>query len=196
MPTFQEKMRLLKTMYIFFCNHAASLWPVVQEEAVHQVSVEVQRQIIEQAQQQVSVFCFETCLTFLYNHMFLTSMALVTATFEYFTSLVSEGIMFWYMFGWELFIYTRDFFRASREVNDGVGLTLKDWVYILLAMLFVLFLLFIVFPKIFSILDCFDSEADESEKEIRVTRNESQQRGARGKSPVAKKNETIKTKEK
>jgi len=191
MPTFHEKMRLLKAMYIFFCNHAASLWPAVQQEAVHQVSVEVQRQIIEQAQEQVSVFCFETCLTFLYNHMFLTSIALTTLAIECFTSIVSEGCMFWYMFGWELCMYTRDFFRASRKVNDWVGLTLQDWVYILLALLFFLFLLFIVFPKIFSILDGFDSEADESEKEIRETRNESQQRGARGKSPVAKKNGTI-----
>jgi UDP-2,3-diacylglucosamine pyrophosphatase LpxH len=183
MPTFREKVALLKALCNLIANNLATLWPAVQEEAVQQVSVEVQRQIIEHTQEQASVFCFGTVFQYLYNHMFLTAFGIISATFEFYTSLISEGTRFLFMFGGKFCIYLRDFMRVSRKVNDWVGITLQDWVYILLVFLLVSVLFCIVFPWIFRILDWFKSESDKPEKEILV---KSKKSGARGKSPHRK----------
>lgn len=187
MPTFREKLALLKALCNLIANNLATLWPAVQEEVVQQVSVEVQRRVVDEAQNQASAFCLQTMLQFLYNYPVVTTMLTIITSIataiEYYTGVVSEGCKFFWCFGYEFCIWAKDFMFVSRKVNDWVGITLKDWVYIIRALLLVSVLLCIVFPWIFRILDWFKSESDKPEKEILVKRKKS---GARGKSPHRK----------
>jgi hypothetical protein len=131
-------------------------------------------------------------LQFLYNWMYnhpvvATVLTVIATVIEY-----SIGWKFVLCFGYELCVWAKYFMHVSRNVNDLVGFTKQDWIYILLALLFVSFLLFIVFPKIFSIMDWFHSESDKPEtSETREPRKkvDARVRGARGKSPGAKKEE-------
>ena len=166
----------------------ATLWPVVQQQAVQQVAVEVQRQVVVETQNHAALFGFEAVL-YCYNHMILTTVGLITTTIECYTGLVSEGTMFLWSFGWEFLKNVSFFLRWSRKTNDWFGLTPKDWFYIFVTIVILMFLWYKIISFIFRIMDGFNPESDKPEtSETREPRKkvDARVRGARGKSPGAK----------
>lgn len=192
MRNFRDTMRLMNALYLTFHNNMATLWPVVQQQAVQQVAVEVQRQVVVETQNQVSAFCLQMMLQFLYKGMYnhpvvgtvITVIITIVAAIEYSTSVVSEGAVF----GYEFLVWAQYFMCVIREINDWFSLTAKNWFYIAIGM----FLCYKIFPFIFRIMDGFHSESDKPEtSETREPRKkvDARVRGARGKSPGAKKEE-------
>jgi len=192
MRNFRDTMRLMNALYLTFNNNMATLWPVVQQQAVQQVAVEVQRQVVVETQNQVSAFCLQMMLHFLYNWMYnhpvvatvLTVITTIVTVIEYSTGVVSEGAEF----GYEFCVWAKYFMCVIREINDWFGPTPKDWVCIAIGT----FLCYKIFPFIFRIMDWFHSESDKPEtSETREPRKkvDARVRGARGKSPGAKKEE-------
>jgi len=182
----------MNALYLTFHNNMATLWPVVQQQAVQQVAVEVQRQVVVETQNQVSAFCLQMMLQFLYKGMYnhpvvgtvITVIITIVAAIEYSTSVVSEGAVF----GYEFLVWAQYFMCVIREINDWFSLTAKNWFYIAIGM----FLCYKIFPFIFRIMDGFHSESDKPEtSETREPRKkvDARVRGARGKSPGAKKEE-------
>ena len=191
MRNFRDTMRLMNALYLTFHNNMATLWPVVQQQAIQQVAVEVQHQVVVETQNQAALFGFEAAL-YCYNHMILTTVGLITTTVECYTGLVSEGFMFLWSFGWEFMKTVSFFLRWSRKANDWFGLTPKDWFYIFVTIVILMFLWYKIISFIFRIMDGFHSESDKPEtSETREPRKkvDARVRGARGKSPGAKKEE-------
>jgi hypothetical protein len=170
----------------------ATLWTVVQQQAVQQVTVEVQRQVVVETQNQVSAFCLQMMLQFLYNWMYnhpvvatvLIVITTIATAIEKSTGVVSEGGNFVY----DLCVWVKYFVCVIREIIDWFGLTPKDCVYIAIGT----FLCYKIIPFIFRIMDWFHSESDKPEtSETREPRKkvDARVRGARGKSPGTKKEE-------
>lgn len=178
MPSFREKMRLLKAICVFVSNKLTPLWPAVQQEVVHQAAVEVQRQVVVEVANQVSVFCWQTMFQFMYNYPILTTIlttfTTIATTLEYFTGVVSEGCVFFWCFGYELCVWVKDIMYFTRQANEWLELTPKEWVVIFIVLVSFAFLI----PIIFRIWDAFTSD-DKPQEEPRKKR-------ARGKSPRRK----------
>ena len=171
-------MRLLKAICVFVSNKLTPLWPAVQQEVVHQAAVEVQRHVVVEAANQVSVFCWQTMFQFMYNYPILTTiittLTTIATTLELFTGVVSEGAEFSWYFGYELCVWAKYIMKVIRYVNEWLELTPKEWVVIFL----VLFGFAVLIPIIFRIWDAFTSD-DKPQEEPRKKR-------ARGKSPRRK----------
>lgn len=193
MRNFRDTMRLMNALYLTFHNNMATLWPVVQQQAVQQVAVEVQRQVVVETQNQVASFCFEVLFVYIYDHVISTALMCIAAYVEIRTGGVFlNTIMFFWSFGWEFLINVSFFLRWSIMANDSFGLTPKDWVYIVLTIVIGTFLWYKIISFIFRIMDGFHSESDNPEtSETREPRTkvDARVRGARGKSPGAKKEE-------
>lgn len=191
MCNFRDTMRFMNALYLTFHNNMATLWPVVQQQAVQQVAVEVQRQVVVETQNQAACFCFESAFVYVYNHMILTTVGLITVYFEYRTGrLIWKTIKFSRSFVWEFFGIMSFILDSVMEVIDWFGLTPKDWVCIILTLVIGTFLCYKIFPFIFRIMDGFNPESDKPEtSETREPRKkvDARVRGARGKSPGAKK---------
>lgn len=193
MRNFRDTMRLMNALYLTFHNNMATLWPVVQQQAVQQVAVEVQRQVVVETQNQAACFCFESAFVFVYNNMIIATLGLIGVYFEYRSGrLMWKTIKFSNSFGWEFFGIMSFILDSVTEVIDWFGLTAKDWVYIILTLAIGTFLCYKILPFIFRIMDGFHSESDKPEtSETREPRKkvDARVRGARGKSPGAKKEE-------
>ena len=186
MPTFREKMDLLRKLGVLLSRQLASLVPFVQREVAQQVAVEVQRHVVVEAQNQASAFCFQTMWQFIYNYLcqfiynypvvatVVTIFTTVTSTLEYCTGLVSEGCVFFYTFGFELCLWAKDAMSLARKTNDSLGLTPKDWFYICVTTILFSFFCFTLLPKIFDLVECFAKKPEP----VKVVKT-----NARGKSP-------------
>ena len=153
----------------------------------------MQRQVVVETQNQAACFCFEVLFVYIYDHVISAVLMFIDTYIEYRTGgRVSQGILFCWSFGWE-FMKTASFFlRWSRKANDWFGLTPKDWFYIFVTIVILMFLWYKIISFIFRIMDGFNPESDKPEtSETREPRKkvDARVRGARGKSPGAKKEE-------